>query len=279
MGEEPIAMLRSDAREEININMPVITNKFISRWPNSIHRQLTILCCILAIALSGCVKYETGINFSSLNYGEIVQHIQVGEQLNSFSQQAVKTWIASIEARTKSADGRIEYLNAGEVNVIIPFNNARELVEKIDGYFNSTSISSQDDPSFNAHMQIQQNNFFLVVRNHLTYDIDLRSQVVKSTDPKVSIASGDLLNLNFSIQSPWGVNSPQLPNSIEGIAGTNDRQKSWKLESGKMNHLEAFFWLPNPLGIGSIVIILITTIGYYLKYRELPWRSKVKASL
>jgi hypothetical protein len=258
--------------------MPTIKYNSIDRSPNPIHRQLTILCCILAIALSGCVKYDTGINFSSLNYGEIVQHIQVGEQLNSFSQQAVKTWIASIEARTKAAEGRIEYLNAGEVNAIIPFNNARELVEKIDGYFNSTSPSSQDDRSFKAHMQIQQNNFFLVVRNHLTYDIDLRSQVVKSTDPKVSIASQDLLNLNFSIQSPWGVNSADLPESIEGIAGTNDRQKSWKLESGKINHLEAFFWLPNPLGIGSIVIILISLLGYYLKYRELPWQSGAKGT-
>jgi hypothetical protein len=250
--------------------MPTIEDKFIRRWL----RQISILCCILAIALSGCVKYETGINFSSVNYGEIVQHIQIGEQLNSFSQQAVKTWIASIEARTRAAQGRIEYLNGGEVNVIIPFNNSRELVDKLDGYFNSTARSSQDDSSFKAHMQIQQNNFFLVVRNHLTYDIDLRSQIVKSTDPKVSIASGDLVDINFSIQSPWGVNSPDLPDSIKGISGSNDRQKSWKIQSGQMNHLEAFFWLPNPLGIGSIVILFISILGYYLKYRELPWQPK-----
>lgn len=270
-------MVRGNGSEEININMPVIITKFISRWLTPIYRQLTILCCILAIALSGCVKYETGINFSSLNYGEIVQHIQIGEQLNSFSQQAVKTWLTSIEARTKVAQGRIEYLNAGEVNVVIPFNNARELVDKIDGYFNSTSLSNPEDSSFNAHMQIQQNNFFLAVRNHLTYDLDLRSQIVKSTDPKVSIASGDLVDIKFSIQSPWGVNSPDLADSIKGISEPKDRQKSWKLQSGKMNHLEAFFWLPNPLGIGSIVITFISILGYYLKYRELPWRSRSNA--
>jgi Protein of unknown function (DUF3153) len=256
------------------INMPTIEDKFISRWLG----QITSLCCILAIALSGCVKYETGINFSSLNYGEIVQHIQIGEQLNSFSQQAVKTWLASIESRTKAAAGHIEYLNGGEVNAIVPFNNSRELVDKIDRYFNSTAISTQDDASFKAHMQVQQNNFFLVVRNHLTYDIDLRSQIVKSTDPKVSIASGDLVDINFSIQSPWGVSSPDLPDSINGVSGTNDRQKSWKIQSGKMNHIEAFFWLPNPLGIGSIVIIFISIVGYYLKYRQLPWQSGSKAS-
>ncbi len=260
--------------------MPNIEHKSIGSLLSPIYRQLTILCCILAIALSGCVKYETGINFSSLNYGEIVQHIQIGEQLNSFSQQAVKTWLASIEARTKAAQGRIEYLSAIEVNVVIPFNNLQELVDKIDGYFNPTSASNPEDLGFNAHMQIQQNNFFLVVRNHLTYDIDLRSQIVKSMDPKVSIASGDLVNLNFSIQSPWGVNSPNLPESISGISGTNvqpcctgdNRQKSWKITSGKINHLEAFFWLPNPLGIGSIVIIFISILGYYLKYRQLPWQ-------
>jgi hypothetical protein len=254
--------------------MPTIEHKSIGSSLSPIYRQLTILCCILAIALSGCVKYETGINFSSLNYGEIVQHIQIGEQLNSFSQQAVKTWIASIEARTKAAQGRIEYLKAGEVNVLIPFNNSRELVDKIDGYFNSNPRSSQDDSSFKAHMQIQQNNFFLVVRNHLTYDIDLRSQIVKSTDPKVSIASGDLVDINFSIQSPWGVNSPDLPDSLKGSSGTNDSQKIWKIQLGKLNHLEAFFWLPNPLGLGSIVIVFISLLGYYLKYRELPWQPK-----
>ena len=244
-----------------------------------IDRQWMILFCTISIGLSGCVKYDTGINFYSLNYGEIVQHIQVGEQLNSFSQQAVKTWIDSIEARTKAAQGRIEYVNGGEIKVIIPFNNARESIEKIDGYFNPTSPSSQDDSSFKTHMQIQQNNFFLVVRNHLTYDIDLRSQIVESTDPKVSIASGDLLDLNFTIQSPWGVTSADLSDSLKGVTGTNDRQKTWKIQSGKMNHLEAFFWLPNPLGIGSIAIVFISILGYYLKYRELPWRLGSKASL
>jgi hypothetical protein len=265
--------------------MPVMTNKFISRWLNQLDRlgalrdrQITILCCILAIVLSGCVKYETGINFSSLNYGEIVQHIQIGEQLNSFSQQAVKTWLVSIEERTKAAQGRIEHVTDGEVNVIIPFNNSSELVAKIDEYFKANSSVSQADSTFNTHLDIQQNNFFLVVRNHLIYDLDLRSQIVKSTDPKVSIASNDLIDLNFSIQSPWGVNSLDLPDSIKGITGKNDRQKIWKLQSGKMNHLEAFFWLPNPLGIGSIMIAFISLLGYYLKYRQLPWQGISKPS-
>ena len=139
-----------------------------------INRRLAILCCSIAICLSGCVKYDTGINFASLNYGEIVEHIQLGEQLNSFNQQAVQTWVASIEQRTKQAEGKIERIGDREFKVIIPFNSVQELVSKIDRYFNPTPVSTGAKAKFNAHLKIDQSNFLLAVRNHLIYDIDLR---------------------------------------------------------------------------------------------------------
>jgi hypothetical protein len=252
-----------------------IEPKIISRSLSHINRQLIFLCCLLSIALSGCMKYETGINFHSLNYGEIIQHIEIGDRLNNFSQQAVQTWIASIEERTKAARGKIERSSDGNLNVIIPFNNPQELVSKLDSYFNANPLPSQEQAGLNTHIQIDQNNFFLVVRNHLTYDIDLRFQIVKSNDPKVSLVSTDALDLNLSIQSPWGVNSNNRPDRIGGDRGANDNQKIWKLRSGQMNHIEATFWLPNPLSIGSIAIALISLAGYYFKYRELPWRKVV----
>jgi hypothetical protein len=161
----------SDKIEAIEENKRV---RFADRLLSLINQRLTILFCTIAIVLSGCVKYDTGVNFSSLNDGEIVQHIQLGEQLNSFSQTAVKTWITSIEARTKQAQGKIERISDREFKVIIPFNNAQELVTKIDQYFNPTLVNREDKQNFNVHMQIEQNNFLLVVRNHLIYDVDLR---------------------------------------------------------------------------------------------------------
>jgi hypothetical protein len=240
----------------------------IDRLRSLLHRQLTILFCTMAIVLSGCVKYDTGVNFSSLNYGEIVEHIQLGEQLNNFSQAAVQKWVASIEARTQAAEGKIERISDREFKVVIPFYNAQELVAKIDRYFNPSPTNGTDRSQFNAHMQIDQSNFLLVVRNHLAYDIDLRSLVIQSKDPKVSVAANNFVDLNFSLQSPWGVKNSNLAGNIVGVAMTeNDDKMDWQLKPGELNHLDATFWLPNPLGIGAILIVLVSGGGYYLKYR------------
>ena len=241
-----------------------------------IHRRLIILFCTIAIGLSGCVKYDTGVTFSSLNYGEIVEHIQLGEQLNSFNQQAVQTWVASIEQRTKAAEGKLERISDREFKVIIPFNNAQELVLKIDRYFNPTPSGEDAQSKFNAHMKINQSNFLLAVRNQLIYDIDLRSLSMKSGDSQVAVAAQNFVDLDFRLQSPWGVNNSDAPGNIVGVRVPNQNEVLWQLKPGELNHLDATFWLPNPLGIGAIAIVLVSGGGYYLKYRQLPWQLQSK---
>jgi hypothetical protein len=251
--------------------------RLIKQLRGLINRQLVILVGIMAISLSGCVKYDTSVNFSSLNSGEIVEHIQIDEQLNSFSQNAVQTWIVSIEQRVKQAEGKFNRISDREFNIVIPFNNAQQLVAKIDRYFNPNPnqqlSSGSESTQFNAHMQIEQNNFLFVVRNHLIYDIDLRSLAMNThapnlSDAKVSMASQNIVDLKFKIQSPWGVNNSNAPGNLIGTNTPNDRQLSWQLRSGQLNHIDATFWLPNPLGIGAILIILVSGGGYYLKYRN-----------
>ena len=265
--------------EENSMKIIVATDKlvrFTDWYVSLINRQLAILFCTIAIGLSGCVKYDTGVNFSSLNYGEIVERIQLGEQLNSFNQQAVQTWIASIEQRTKQAEGKIERINDREFKIIIPFNSAQELVAKIDRYFNPTSTDREDRATFNAHMQINQSNFLIVVRNQLIYDIDLRSLSLKSSDPQATVAAQNFVDLDFRLQSPWGVQNSDAPGNIVGVKVADRNQVHWQLKPGEINHIDAIFWLPNPLGIGAILISLISGGGYYLKYRQLPWQLQSK---
>jgi Protein of unknown function (DUF3153) len=267
-----------DWSEETKMKIIVSKDKFtrFRDWYVSlIHRRLAILFCTIAIGLSSCVKYDTGVNFSSLNYGEIVEHIQLGEQLNSFNQQAVQTWVTSIEQRTKQAEGKIERISDREFKIIIPFNNAQELVSKIDRYFNPTPVDREDKAKFNAHMQINQSNFLLAVRNQLIYDIDLRSLSLKSSDSQAAAAQ-NFVDLDFSLQSPWGVKNSDAPGNIVGAKVPNQNQVNWQLKPGELNHLDAIFWLPNPLGIGAILISLISASGYYLKYRQLPWQLQSK---
>ncbi len=256
---------------------------------NFINRLTMGICAIaIAFALSGCIKYETGINFYSLNDGEIIERIQLGKQLNTFSQTAVSTWLASIEQRTKQAQGRLERISDRELTVTIPFHNTRELVTKIDRYFNPEPTADRPQSQLNSQLHIDQNNFLLVVRNHLKYDIDLRAIAVPASTDRTTNA----VDLNFSLQSSWGVksispateiNSSDLTNLVSEVAVTpifvqhqTDRRISWQLQPGKLNHIEAFFWLPNPLGIGTILIIIITIGGYYLKYRQLPLQPAAK---
>jgi hypothetical protein len=250
--------------------------KFGDRLRSLFDRQLAILCCVLAIALSGCVKYDTGVNFYGLNDGEIVEHIQLGEQLSSFSQSAVQKWVASIEERAKQAQGRIERITDRKFQVIIPFNNAQELVTKIERYFNPESATTETRSKLKSRMQIEQSNFLVAVKNHLIYDIDLSALSIVTTDPKISVGSANTIDLNFSIQSPWGVKDVGTSN-IASVKSISDRQITWQLKPGELNHLDAIFWLPNPLGIGALIIMLISLAGYYLKYRQLPWQSTPKA--
>jgi hypothetical protein len=271
----------SMAIEEINMKSIVITAKshpslgFIDRlvswWSSRVYQKLVIVFCAIAVSLSGCVKYDTGINFYSLNYGEIVEHIQLSEQINSFSHKAVHNWIATIEQRTKQAQGQVERLSDRELRIVIPFHNSRDLAKKIDQYFNFGQANPEQQSQLAAQINIKQSNFLLVVRNHLTYDIDLRSILIPATDPKVAVtSSAATLNLNLSLSSPWGVKIGDVDRQNLGVKTTQSGRVNWQLQADQLNHIDAIFWLPNPLGIGAILIILVSTIGYYLKYRQLP---------
>jgi Protein of unknown function (DUF3153) len=251
--------------------------RVISPWLNSINRQLSILFCVVAIALSGCVKYDTGINFHGFNDGEIVQHLQLGDRLNSFNPQAVTAWLDSIEARTLQAQGRLTRLSDREFEIVIPFASTQELVTKTNRFFNPTPPANNGTASkFHAHLQIEQSNWLAIVKNHLIFDIDLRAISIPKTDTKVAIAANNFVDLKFRIQSPWGVQTTDLSTSPNLVKTTQGNQTTWQLQPGQIERIDAIFWVPNPLGIGAIVIMLISMFGYYLKYRQLPWQRTSK---
>jgi hypothetical protein len=54
--------------------------------------------------------------------------------------------------------------------------------------------------------------------------------------------------------------------SVEKI----DNQLIWHLKAGEINTIQAVFWIPNYLGIGTVIIVLLTVFAYYLKYKRLP---------
>ncbi|MDM9583347.1 MULTISPECIES: DUF3153 domain-containing protein [unclassified Nostoc] len=260
--------------------------KFLSplNGRNRMHRVFPMrnpilwLVILTSLLLTGCVKYDVGLNFDNSNSGELVQHIKLGERLTSFSGDSVYEWLKSIERRARQLDGKAQRVSQEEIIVTIPFSNGTELQEKFNEFFNSRanqpsesvqSESGSELPKIESNVLLEQNNFLLLVRNRLIYDLDLRSLSLIASKGNVLANAGSILDLEFSLKTPWGAKNIQLTETaIE--PEKNGNQLVWKLQPGELNHIEAVFWLPSPLGIGGLLIILFVSGGLYLRYNFMP---------
>lgn len=217
------------------------------------------LVLLTSLLLTGCVKYDVGLNFDNSNSGEFVQHIKLGERLTSFSGDSVYEWLNSIERRSRQLEGKTQRVSQEEIIVTIPFSSGTELQEKFNEFFNSRTnqsseaVQSKSDselPKIESNVLLEQNNFLLLVRNRLIYDLDLRSLALIASKGNVLTNAGSILDLEFSLKTPWGAKNIQLTETaIE--PEKNGNQLVWKLQPGQLNHIEAVFWLPSPLGIGA----------------------------
>jgi len=243
-----------------------------------------LLWVVLSIflLLSGCVKYDLGVNFYHSNSGEIVQHIQLDQKLTSFSGDYIHEWWKSLENRAYRLGGSVNKISDAEIIVKLPFTKGQELQDKFNVFFHSptdkkfpevTSNKSNSDvnlPGIISKFLVEDHNFGLVSRNHLIYDVDLRSlaPIVTQSNALASTkaTTNSVINLDFQLQTPWGIrNIPQTENTIK--PQKNGSQSFWQLQLGQINHIEVVFWLPNFLGIGTLLIILFIWGGFYLRYK------------
>ncbi|MFB2922266.1 MULTISPECIES: DUF3153 domain-containing protein [Aerosakkonema] len=240
--------------------------------------------CLLTF-LTGCVQYDLGLTFKNTNSGELVQHINLKEKFAEFSKATVDQWLNSIESRATQLRGKTERISDNELVVTIPFNNGEELAEKFNQFFNpidekkAEAVNSNypDLPKINSHLTLNQGNYLLVVRNKLSYDLDLRSLAVISPQGNVVINADSLFQLDFRLNTPWGVSTAANgENAIEPANLANGHPLVWTLKPGEINHLEAVFWLPSPLGIGAVAIALFVGAGILIKYGVA--KPKVKAA-
>ena len=260
---------------------PAVVN--VLSFCRQILENLRVFWAILlsSLLLSGCVQYNVGIHFDGQHHGAIVQHIKLGEQLTSFSNEQVEEWLKSIENRVRQLQGKAKRLSDQEIVVTIPFSYGAELESKFNQFFNPVAKKQSpakadytvDLPTFNSKFHLTQGNFIFVQRNKLSYDLDLRSLGVLSTKGNVIVSPSSLLDLQFSLETPWGANSvTQAGDAIRPEVYDDGHQLVWKLQPGQLNHIEAVFWLPSPLGVGTVAIVLLVLGGFYLKYKSFPWK-------
>ncbi len=259
-------------------------NKFdVERGVRRLVRMPILWIVLLAsLLLSGCVQYDLGINFAGTNKGEFIQHIKLEEKFTAFSAETAQEWLNSIEQRAKDLRGNTKRISERELTVAIPFNNGQELEQKFNQFFNpidkkkaeKANADYVDLPEVKSHLNLRQGNFLLAVRNSLIYDVDLRSLTTLSSDGSVIVDPSSLFQLEFRLNTPSGVRSvTKAENSITPTVADNGNQLIWTLQPGTINHLEAVFWLPSPLGIGAVAIALLVAAGIFLK-EKLPQKQK-----
>jgi hypothetical protein len=236
--------------------------------------RLLSLCFVCVLCLAGCVDYDVEIAFDHQHHGEIHQHLRLGDEFTNFNQQEAKHWLRSLEKRAKDLHGATQRVSSQELDVRIPFNNGADLVSKFNDFFNPEGQNLQatdlDLVQLKSAIALEQKNWLLFERNRATLDVDLRALGVLSQRGSLMLSPGSLLDLDISLKTPLGarvVNRAAAPSPVTRNEG--DRL-IWTLQPGQLNHLEVAFWVPSWIGLGTMGIIALLFLGYYLKYRRLP---------
>jgi hypothetical protein len=267
------------------------------------------IALLAALFLSGCVHADLEINFRGQSGGEIVQHIKLADQLTAVSSSAAQDWFDGVKRRARQLRGKAKRSDQ-EIEVAIPFGSPADLEAKVNQLLNpaDTKIPSRNVapgpvtgeastanpelqlPLVQSHLKVKQQNFLFFLRNRLIYDLDLRSLGVQSANGNLLFSPDPLLELEFKLKTPWlarsvnskAATSPQVgrqPREATEVRGRGDsriaptqhgQQLVWTLQPGQLNHLEAVFWFPSPIGIGAVAIALFIAAGMYVKYRLLP---------
>lgn len=237
---------------------------------------LPIVLC-LATFLTGCVDYDVGINFATPYSGEITQHIKVDDKLTNLAPSETKRWLDSIETRSRQLKGKLKKLDSQEFLLTVPFGNGAELARKFNQLFQTSLVPNATIPKseidlikLNSQVSIHQSNLVFVERNSLDLAIDLRALGVLSQQEKIIVDPNSLADLKFQLITPWIAHNISHGDNLQPLNSSSNQGLVWQLHPGEVNHIEAVFWLPNPIGIGTAIVISLVILGYIIKYRRFP---------
>jgi len=212
----------------------------------------------LALCLTGCVDYDLGIRFDSQTHGALTQTLHLSERVAQLNPTSAQQWLRQFEQQTR---GKVQRLDGNTVKVTVPFYNGTDLSNTFNALFdtdsNPTLSQLPGSPQLPAHLDLRQKNWLFALRNQISLDIDLTSLTELRAQAR---DSWRVLNLAFHLVTPWGVQSAVGDTLMRG------HETTWILKLGQVNHIEAIFWVPSPIGLGAGAITLVVIAGYLVKY-------------
>jgi len=235
----------------------------------SLFRSLGLLLA-LALLLSGCLQSDLTLRFDHHRHGQLSQSIHLGPRGEALLQGALADWFQELTERTQALGGDLRSTPDG-FEWVMPFTTAVDLMARFQQTWAETPA---DRPASGPVLQIpgvaamplslevSQRNWLLASRIHLIYDLDLQS-LSPWLKPQ-TMAEGQADSLTWRLQVPWGV--AVQPGSVRATV-TSPKDLLWSLQPGQSHHIDVVFWLPNPVGLGTLGIVLLVLLGYFLRYR------------
>ncbi|MEO1349914.1 MAG: DUF3153 domain-containing protein [Cyanobacteria bacterium J06635_15] len=227
--------------------------------------------------LSGCIQYDVGIQFDSQTHGQLTQTIHLNDRVIALNPIEAQQWLTQLGETAQSLGGSITQPDDQTLTLAIPFNNGEQLVETFNRFFEQTPLSpfipaidTGALPQPKSTLILQQRNRLLAIQNHLIYDLDLRDVVQPAIGDRGILSQLEALTLDFRLTTPWGIQSVAQPQGFQNtstlfptLQGNTAR---WSLIPGSLNHIDVVFWVPSPIGLGALAIILLVAVGYGVKY-------------
>jgi hypothetical protein len=185
-------------------------------------------------------------------------------------------WLRQFEAQARAAGAQVKRLGpeaADTVEVVVPFNNGADLVQKFERLLSDPETQLFRGvpglPAIATHLSLTQTNWLFALRNHLSCDIDLRALNQLSTSSPGVIRNWRLLNLGLRLVTPWGLQPTEttVPTLATLTPTIIDHEALWSLPVGQLNHIDVVFWVPSPIGIGAVAIATLSLLGYLIKYK------------
>jgi hypothetical protein len=225
----------------------------------------------LTLLLSGCLESDQTLRFDHYHHGQLSQSIHLGPRGEALLQGALADWLQGLTKRTQALGGDLRPTTDG-FEWVMPFTTAVDLMARFQQTWTETSVDQPVSgpvlqiPGLAAiplSLEVSQRNWLLASRIHLIYDLDLQSLSPWLNPQTIGEGQGD--SLTWRLQVPWGEVTLQ-PGSLPATV-IKPRHLLWSLQPGQSHHIDVVFWLPNPIGLGTLGIVLLVLLGYFLRYR------------
>ena len=205
---------------------------------------ISLLLLLLIPLLSGCVKVEDTLDISEID--SINNNFEIeSKYIKKFP------WQINFEQKIKEIfpDGEI---SSGELdfsfkNKNLSMKSAQETLYKIQ------KIAGEDlGESTDLKIDSIENNFFFLKKYNFKIDFDLQNLLYVED-----------LEITLNIVNPNKVRVRDLGNSNVEVSKNFIK---WQLIPGDLNSLEFSFWNWNKLLLGFLLILLLISIAYFLRF-------------